>query len=156
MDHLVHTVPQEMCVERAPHDSDERYAKRLAELKYTRITFDWQAAQAAIDSVVGATSSGPSSSSWVYVDSDLEASSGSLASPDASPPAALAAAVLHMSTAGSPKQPVAEVVLPSGTMPLTPPMSFSDSCFAPTDIRFVPPLEGYNTPAGRIPTERYM
>lgn len=50
-----------------------------------------------------------------------------------------------MSTAGSPKQPDAEVVLPSGTLPLTPPMSFSDSCFAPTDIRFVPPSEGYSS-----------
>ena len=76
VDHLVHTVPREMCVERAPHDTDERYAKRLAELKYTRVTFDWQVAQAAIDSVVGTTSSDPSSSSWVYVDRDLEAPPG--------------------------------------------------------------------------------
>lgn len=51
VDHLVHTVPRELCVARAPQDTDGRYAKRLDELRYTRITFDWQAAQSAIDSM---------------------------------------------------------------------------------------------------------
>ena len=52
VDHLVHRVDPSSFTARKPNDTDERYRRRVASLVFSRFTFDWRVAQAAIDAVM--------------------------------------------------------------------------------------------------------
>ena len=64
VDHLVHRVDPSSFTARKPNDTDERYRRRLMALTFSRFTFDWRMAQAAIDAVL---QSDRDDESWVLL-----------------------------------------------------------------------------------------
>ena len=128
VDHLVHRVDPSSFTARKPNDTDERYRRRLIALSFSRFTFDWRAAQAAIDAVV---QSDRDDDSWVVLPPGGAAADDSVstlrcshclepgASADAPSPAmedspsrVLATVVAEMSVSGAARAPQAPRAVP--------------------------------------------